>query len=109
MFLFFYRILANRISELEATLESWCNGEKCIPIFPCQMLLDESFVDTDSMNSDEIKEKQMCELAEENVIEIDNDDELSDLKYNVTINDKIVLPVELQELVREALADLKQN
>ncbi|XP_026748817.2 coiled-coil domain-containing protein 149 [Galleria mellonella] len=123
------QILANRITELEKTLESWCNGEKYIPIFPSQMLLEEFVPDTGSVKSDEDKHKHS--KSQDNIdnskdihSNSDGDDELnkdseesSDTRCNddenkcqfsgVSRNSKTILPHELEELVREALAELK--
>ncbi|CAG9787797.1 unnamed protein product [Diatraea saccharalis] len=120
------QILANRITELEKTLESWCNGQKYIPIFPSQMLLEEFLPDINSINSDELKEKDRIEYKEnlknkfnreENIINRDTGDEsngIAKICYeedcgfdrNKSLN-KTVLPYELEELVKEALAEMK--
>ncbi|XP_068634036.1 coiled-coil domain-containing protein 149 isoform X2 [Battus philenor] len=118
------QILANRINELEKTLESWCNGQKCIPIFPSQMLLDEFLTDSSSVKSDEAKEKTSADRMESSESKIrysDSDEDLTTNFDNLTVDfqnnyedgggdrkiTKTVLPVELEELVKEALADLK--
>ncbi|KAL0830544.1 hypothetical protein ABMA28_002702 [Loxostege sticticalis] len=121
------QILANRITELEKTLESWCNGQKYIPIFPSQMLLDEFFPDTGSAKSDEMKDKNDNDSSENmkykyadsdeelNKDNSDADDSLRGFKNNYDGSEnstdrnmgKTVLPQELEELVKEALAELK--
>ncbi|KOB66132.1 Uncharacterized protein OBRU01_21678, partial [Operophtera brumata] len=53
------------------TLESWCNGQKYIPTFPSQMLLDEFFPDAVSVKSDS-NSKNSKELRES----VDSDDEV---------------------------------
>lgn len=129
----FFRILANRITELEKTLESWCNGQKYIPIFPSEMLLDEFLTDSEkSVQSNESKEKeQFHENDEHNRCKYsDSDDELNkensdgssaDIRHSYGDDDdgqqngenqsmsKTVLPLELEELVKEALAQLKMS
>ncbi|CAH2241723.1 coiled-coil domain-containing protein 149 [Pararge aegeria] len=115
------QILANRITELEKTLESWCNGEKCIPSFPSQMLIEE-LLDAGSVKSAECREKSEREPLENltNKITSDSEDEISkgnddssvDLNHENGSGDsrslkKIVLPQELEELVKEALAEIK--
>ncbi|KAM3965013.1 coiled-coil domain-containing protein 149 [Aphomia sociella] len=121
------QILANRITELEKTLESWCNGQKYIPIFPSQMLLEEFLPDSGSIKSDEDKDKHIKsqDHVDNTKNNSDSDDDLnkdsedsSDVKSNndeknnckfsgVSRNTKTVLPIELEELVKEALAELK--
>lgn len=119
----FYRILANRITELEKTLESWCNGQKYIPIFPSQMLLEEFLPDSGSVKSEgskdkESKENQKPENSKSKYSDSDDEnndysDGSSDLKSNggefemSSITSKTVLPLELELLVKEALAELK--
>ncbi|CAH4033807.1 unnamed protein product [Pieris brassicae] len=99
------QVLANRISELEKTMESWCNGQKCVPIFPSQMLMEEFLNDSRSIKSDD-REK----------VEREPYDNYSDSEEGNTNGEsfssdrslsKIVLPEDLQELVKEALAELK--
>ncbi|XP_063826709.1 coiled-coil domain-containing protein 149 [Ostrinia nubilalis] len=122
------QILANRITELEKTLESWCNGQKYIPIFPSQMLLEEFFPDTGSVKSNETKEKNSNDSSENiknkysdsdeelNKEHSDGDDSLRGYKNNYDDGSEVqadrnisktVLPQELEELVKEALAELK--
>lgn len=127
------QILANRITELEKTLESWCNGQKYIPIFPSQMLLDEFLTDSErSIKSADSKEKEQSigkrepitckysdsdeEMNKENSdgssadlrkTYNDDDDECTEIGENLKI--KTVLPQELEELVKEALAELKPS
>ncbi|CAB3254726.1 unnamed protein product [Arctia plantaginis] len=127
------QILANRIAELEKTLESWCNGQKYIPIFPSEMLMDEFLTDSEkSVQSNESKEKEKShENNEHNKCKYsDSDDEMnkensdgSSVGFrNSYGNDddgqqngenqsmsKTVLPQELEELVKEALAQLKMS
>ncbi|KAJ0183258.1 hypothetical protein K1T71_001234 [Dendrolimus kikuchii] len=131
------QILANRITELEKTLENWCNGQKYIPIFPSQMLLDE-FIDNGSVKSDDSKEKKLNESHESDDNKgkysdsdenkdcdediNDDDDHVKDCNVsdsdrncderqfgdaNQSLSNKTVLPKELEELVKEALAELK--
>lgn len=118
-----FRILANRITELEKTLESWCNGQKYIPIFPSQMLLEEFLPDSGSVKSEESKDKEIKESqkTDNNKIKYsDSDDDnkdysdgSSDLKSEggefgmTSITTKTVLPLELELLVKEALQELK--
>ncbi|XP_059057214.1 coiled-coil domain-containing protein 149 [Achroia grisella] len=121
------QILANRITELEKTLESWCNGQKYIPIFPSQMLLEEFLTDTGSVKSDEDKHRHS--ISQDNIdntkssnSDSDNDlnkdcEESSDIRCDddknkcqfsgINRNTKTILPYELEELVREAMAELK--
>ncbi|CAK1585364.1 unnamed protein product [Parnassius mnemosyne] len=119
------QILANRINELEKTLESWCNGQKCIPIFPSQMLLEDFLPDSASVKSDETKEKNLYEPTQDNDLKMRYSDSDEDLKSNIDsqtihyadnyengsgdnrIITKTVLPFELEQLVKEALAELK--
>ncbi|CAH2084715.1 unnamed protein product [Euphydryas editha] len=119
------QILANRITELEKTLESWCNGQKCIPIFPSQMLMEEFPNDSVSVKSDDSKEKSEKESYDENnyinkIRYSDSDDDINKSKEHLSsancengsgdhrsMSSKIVLPQELEELVKEALAELK--
>ncbi|XP_049872241.1 coiled-coil domain-containing protein 149 [Pectinophora gossypiella] len=120
------QILANRITELEKTLESWCNGEKYIPIFPSQMLLEEFLPDGGSVKSEETKDKNINESRENTDVKDkysdseDDDKENSDGSSDIRSDDggsseyadkgipsKIVLPLELEQLVKEALAELK--
>ncbi|KAL4713180.1 hypothetical protein ACJJTC_018825 [Scirpophaga incertulas] len=120
------QILANRITELEKTMESWCNGQKFIPIFPSQMLLDELLPDTGSNESDDTKDKQLNQHSQESIkckyaISSDeesnrnNSDDDSNLKRNCTGSEincnknfgNTVLPLELEELVKEALAEIR--
>lgn len=126
-----YRILANRITELEKTLESWCNGQKYIPIFPSQMLLDEFLTDSGSVKSNDSKDQLKSHDSSENnrskYSDSDDDmtkensegssgdlrkscdeDECLDAGGNRNIS-KTVLPQELQELVKEAMAELKPS
>lgn len=122
----FFRILANRINELEKTLESWCSGQKCIPIFPSQMLLDEILPDSVSVKSDETKENNSNDQVDDSELKVkysDSEEELNktvdhkqvtkfenyddDHGDNKRFITKTVLPLELEELVKEALADLK--
>lgn len=126
MLVFFYRILANRITELENTLDSWCNGQKCIPIFPSQMLLEEIITDTGSIKSDESKDKNETEQnrrmknrysdSDDEQNKSNHDSSSTELRYNYNeggdgdnrnITSKTVLPEELEQLVREALAEMK--
>lgn len=113
------QILANRIAELEKTLENWCDGQKCIPIFPSQMLLDE-FLETGSVISDESSERHIHEREEECIqgnkckySDSDmSDDErnYADIQYcdnNGILSNKTVLPQELEDLVKEARAEMK--
>lgn len=116
-----FRILANRITELEKTLESWCNGQKYIPIFPSQMLLEEFLPDSGSVKSEEAKDKETNEHKKTDKSKYsDSDDDnkdysdgSSDLKSEggefgmASITSKTVLPLELELLVKEALAELK--
>ncbi|XP_013173227.1 PREDICTED: coiled-coil domain-containing protein 149 [Papilio xuthus] len=115
------QILANRINELEKTLESWCNGQKCIPIFPSQMLLEEFLPDTSSVKSDEKNNK----VLEDSEVKIQNTYSDSEEDFGTFDNEtisfgdnytdgggdrhvsKTILPLELEQLVKEALADLK--
>ncbi|XP_053604684.1 coiled-coil domain-containing protein 149 [Plodia interpunctella] len=121
------QILANRITELEKTLESWCNGQKYIPIFPSQMLLEEFLPDTVSIKSDETKEKNVRSQdssdnikrfsdIDDDVIKDNSDNSSGESRSNsdenyqfsgLNENSMTVLPVELEELVKEALAELK--
>ncbi|KPJ19851.1 Coiled-coil domain-containing protein 149-B [Papilio machaon] len=117
------QILANRINELEKTLESWCNGQKCIPIFPTQMLLEEFLPDTSSVKSDETKNNKVLEDSEvkiQNTSYSDSDEDFctcdnDTISYGGNGADvggdrsvtKTILPLELEQLVKEALADLK--
>ncbi|XP_022834964.1 coiled-coil domain-containing protein 149 [Spodoptera litura] len=128
------QILANRITELEKTLESWCNGQKYIPIFPSQMLMDEFLTDSGSVKSNDSKEQLKSHDSSENNRNkfSDSDDEMNkdtsdgssgdlrktydddededdveecqELRRNMS---KTVLPQDLQDLVKEALAELK--
>ncbi|XP_026318994.1 coiled-coil domain-containing protein 149 isoform X2 [Hyposmocoma kahamanoa] len=117
------QILANRITELEKTLESWCNGQKYIPIFPSRMLLEEFLPDSGSVKSEDAKDKEIKEntKSDNNKSKYsDSDDDnkdysdgSSDLKSDggefgmTSIASKTVLPLELELLVKEALAELK--
>lgn len=128
------QILANRITELEKTLESWCNGQKYIPIFPSQMLMDEFLTDSGSVKSNDSKEQLKSHDSSENNRNkfSDSDDEMNketsdgssgDLRKTYDDDDdeddveecqelrrnlsKTVLPQDLQDLVKEALAELK--
>ncbi|XP_075975177.1 coiled-coil domain-containing protein 149-like [Anticarsia gemmatalis] len=127
------QILANRITELEKTLESWCNGQKYIPIFPSQMLMDEFLTDSErSVKTNYSKDKEKShENGENNMNKYsDSDDDMNkdnsdgssaDLRKNYDDYDdcqqngenrcisKTVLPQELEELVKEALAELKPS
>nr|XP_021197211.2 coiled-coil domain-containing protein 149 [Helicoverpa armigera] len=130
------QILANRITELEKTLESWCNGQKYIPIFPSQMLLDEFLTDTGSDKSNDSKEHPLKshESSENNRSKYsDSDDDMNkensdgssgdlgkaydddeDDECQLTSSEhrnmsKTVLPQNLQDLVKEALAELKPS
>lgn len=125
------RILANRITELEKTLESWCNGQKYIPIFPSQMLLDEILTDSGSVKSNDSKDQlKTNDSSDYNRSKYsDSDDEMAkgssegssgDLRktYDGTEYQengdrrsitKTELPQDLQELVKEALAELKPS
>ncbi|XP_004932656.1 coiled-coil domain-containing protein 149 isoform X1 [Bombyx mori] len=110
------QILASRLTELEKTLEAWCNGQKCIPIFPSQMLLDEFIPETSSTKSDDSKSQEhtpednnrFSDSDEESQHNGDeqNSDALSNECKGAT---KTVLPKELEDLVREALAELKPS
>ncbi|RVE43623.1 hypothetical protein evm_011707 [Chilo suppressalis] len=117
------QILANRITELEKTLESWCNGQKYIPVFPSQILLEEFLPDMGSIKSDETKEKDSRSYKENLKNEFDSEDDIinkddsngdversydddGDFQSCVT---KTVLPLELEELVKEALAEMKSK
>ncbi|XP_072932663.1 coiled-coil domain-containing protein 149 isoform X1 [Epargyreus clarus] len=120
------QILANRITELENTLDSWCNGQKCIPIFPSQMLLEE-ITDSGSNKSDESKDKTETENtgiknrysdSDDEQTKSNNDSSSIELRYNYdeggdgdnrNVSSKTVLPEELEQLVREALAELKSG
>ncbi|XP_050679155.1 coiled-coil domain-containing protein 149 isoform X2 [Leptidea sinapis] len=105
-------ILANRITDLEKTMESWCTGQSCVPIFPSQMLLDEILGDTSSVKSEDTKERNENEEKE-----INNDNYLDSDEEKPSSNDtnvgedknttKVVLPEELQQLVTEALKEIK--
>ncbi|XP_046978240.1 coiled-coil domain-containing protein 149 [Vanessa cardui] len=117
------QILANRITDLEKTLENWCNGQKCVPIFPSQMLMEEFPNDSASVKSDESKEKSEKEMYDNNYINkikyTDSDEELNKSKEDISrssyengsgdhrLSSKTVLPQELEDLVKEALAALK--
>lgn len=125
------QILANRITELEKTLESWCNGQKYIPIFPSQMLLEEFLTDSEkSVKSNESKEKDDPDNGKSYINKYsDSDDDIYKENYDVSVDvrkvydevceyqqngenriiSKIVLPQELEELVKEALAELKPS
>ncbi|CAD0201805.1 unnamed protein product [Chrysodeixis includens] len=125
------QILANRITELEKTLESWCNGQKYIPIFPSQMLLDEILTDSGSVKSNDSKEqlKTNDSLDYNRSKYSDSDDDMAkgssegssgDLRKTYDSTDyqengdgrnitKTELPQDLQELVKEALAELKPS
>ncbi|XP_047990588.1 coiled-coil domain-containing protein 149 isoform X2 [Leguminivora glycinivorella] len=122
------QILANRITELEKTLENWCDGQKYIPIFPSQMLLDEFCADdTASVKSHDSKDQYKNEEdngdMENKVSDSDNDvkstdsssdDAGSNYEFNDDgedrkLNSKTVLPLELEELVKEALAEIKAS
>ncbi|XP_052741106.1 coiled-coil domain-containing protein 149 [Bicyclus anynana] len=114
------QILANRITELEKTLESWCNGEKCVPSFPSQMLIEE-LLESSSVKSGEFKDKPEREPLENltNKITSDSEEEISKSKDDLSVDldydngsdngslKKIVLPLELEQLVKEALAEIK--
>lgn len=103
------QILANRITELEKTLESWCNGERYVPIFPSQMLLDDILPDCEPPKCDDIEIKEEPqEFPDNHEMQNDSDDDknISDSSTEMK-NNKIVLPYELEELVKEALAELK--
>lgn len=105
---------------MEKTLESWCSGQKCIPTFPSQMLIEELLNDSGSVKSDEIKEKLDNNYTNK-ITYTDSDEEinkskedLSDVNYedvndDRSLSSKIVLPQDLQELVKEALAELKST
>ncbi|CAG9562751.1 unnamed protein product [Danaus chrysippus] len=115
------QILANRITELEKTLESWCNGQKFVPIFPSQMLLEE-LNDTSSTKSDESRGRTAKD-SENNRNKIkytDSEEEINDSKENIQemtyydgdtrkLTQKTVLPKELQDLVMEAAKEIKMN
>ncbi|XP_063363003.1 coiled-coil domain-containing protein 149 [Cydia amplana] len=122
------QILANRITELEKTLENWCDGQKYIPIFPSQMLLDEFCADADtaSVKSRDSKEKYNDDDTgdvDNKVSDSDNDvkstdsssdDAGSNYEFNddgedTKLTSKTVLPIELEELVKEALAEIKAS
>lgn len=129
--LYFFRILANRITELEKTLESWCNGQKYIPIFPSQMLLDEILTDSGSVKSNDSKEQlKTNDSPDYNRSKYsDSDDDMAkgssegssgdlrktygDTEYQDNGDGRIItkteLPQDLQELVKEALAELKPS
>ncbi|VVC94054.1 unnamed protein product [Leptidea sinapis] len=102
-------ILANRITDLEKTMESWCTGQSCVPIFPSQMLLDEILGDTSSVKSEDTKERNENEEKE-----INNDNYLDSDEEKPSSNDtnvgedknttKVVLPEELQQLCFESAA-----
>ncbi|XP_045769610.1 coiled-coil domain-containing protein 149 [Maniola jurtina] len=114
------QILASRITELEKTLESWCNGEKCIPSFPSQILIEE-LLDAGSVKSVASKGKPQKEPLENLTNKTtDSEEELTqskdDLSEELNYEDgsgydrslkKIVLPQELEQLVKEALAEIK--
>ncbi|XP_041979745.1 coiled-coil domain-containing protein 149 isoform X2 [Aricia agestis] len=114
------QILASRITELEKTLESWSNGQKCIPIFPSQMLIEDVLNDSSSTKSDEQDRNYKEHPIKENTVNSDDENEVSkdteycyDSKYTENGSDrpylssKTILPFELEELVQEALAELK--
>ncbi|CAG4930088.1 unnamed protein product [Colias eurytheme] len=108
------QILANRISELEKTMESWCNGQKCIPIFPSQILMEEFLNDSASIKSDESKDKSEREQNNTNKANYSDSDDSSSAKDAICDNSssersisKIILPEELELLVKEALAEMK--
>ncbi|GBP81816.1 Coiled-coil domain-containing protein 149 [Eumeta japonica] len=120
------QILANRITELEKTLESWCNGEKYVPVFPSQILLDEfvsepenSKIDSDKKSDihiiqDDIENKEIrldCihEKNEHSEMIEAKDFYCEDGEHKTRGIKKTVLPFELEELVREALAELKPS
>ncbi|XP_038213951.1 coiled-coil domain-containing protein 149 [Zerene cesonia] len=108
------QILANRISELEKTMESWCNGQKCIPIFPSQILMDEFFNDSVSIKSEESREKPEKEQNNINKGNYSDSEDSNSAKDAIRDNSssersisKIILPEELELLVKEALAEMK--
>ncbi|XP_063535019.1 coiled-coil domain-containing protein 149 [Cydia strobilella] len=124
------QILANRITELEKTLENWCDGQKYIPIFPSQMLLDEFCADADnaSIKSQDCKEKYNDDDTGTGDVENKMSNSDNDVKSTDTSSDdagsnydfdddgedrkltsKTVLPIELEELVKEALAEIKAS
>lgn len=105
-----FRILANRITELERTLESWCNGEKYIPTFPSQMLIDEFLPDTGCTKLEDLKDKNSNESqdnADDGCKIYSSYEENNDCITINKIETKVILPKELEELVNEALAELK--
>ncbi|XP_022115098.2 coiled-coil domain-containing protein 149 [Pieris rapae] len=99
------QVLANRISELEKTMESWCNGQKCVPIFPSQLLMEEFLNDSRSIKSDD-REKVEREPSD-NYSDSEEGNANSESFTSNRCLSKIVLPEDLQELVKEALAELK--
>lgn len=122
-----FRILANRITELEKTMESWCDGQKYIPIFPSQMLLDEFCPENVSVKSQDSRPKYPNEEetgdgknklsdSDDDLKEI-SDSSCEDLRSNCEYDDdedkkltsKTVLPLELEELVKEARAEMKAS
>ncbi|XP_073955636.1 coiled-coil domain-containing protein 149 [Choristoneura fumiferana] len=121
------QILANRITELEKTMESWCDGQKYIPIFPSQMLLDEFCPENVSVMSQDSRQKYPNEEetgdgknklsdSDDDVKEI-SDSSSEDLRSNYEFDEdvdkkltsKTVLPLELEELVKEARAEMKAS
>ncbi|CAK1555339.1 unnamed protein product [Leptosia nina] len=104
------QILANRISELEKTMENWCNGQKVIPIFPSQMLMEDSFNDSTSVHSDEYGKNEKDQFIKESFNP--NNSGVTNGECDISCEknlSKIVLPEDLQQLVREALAELKST
>nr|XP_032516844.1 coiled-coil domain-containing protein 149-A [Danaus plexippus plexippus] len=115
------QILANRITELEKTLESLCNGQKFVPIFPSQMLLDE-LNDTSSTKSDESRGRsgKRTENTRDEIKYTNSEDETAESKENLQevtyydgdnrkLTQKTVLPKELQDLVIEAAAEMRMQ
>lgn len=127
----FRRILANRITELEKALESWCNGQRYIPIFPSQMLLDE-FLPENGLKPDDTKDGNNGQIERPDYEEskvtgtkysgCDDGNNLSESSGDSRswespetfgtcgkLGAKTVLPIELEELVREALAEMNSS
>ncbi|KAG6448861.1 hypothetical protein O3G_MSEX005724 [Manduca sexta] len=117
------QILANRITELEKTLDSWGNDHKHIQIFPSQ-ILHEFILDSGSVKSEDAKDKSSNESPDTTDNKCKYSDSEDENKDNSGSSDpescygnpgnsenrtmgKTILPVELEELVKEALAELK--
>ncbi|KAI8421712.1 hypothetical protein MSG28_009688 [Choristoneura fumiferana] len=105
----------------------WCDGQKYIPIFPSQMLLDEFCPENVSVMSQDSRQKYPNEEetgdgknklsdSDDDVKEI-SDSSSEDLRSNYEFDEdvdkkltsKTVLPLELEELVKEARAEMKAS